>query len=554
MKKFFLYIIFLLSCIENIIPAGETSVINDTDVTLINFIFKETEKSEITPAEILISLNGFCEYKNGLVPYTVDKNNRQLIFVSNLNISERFKEADLSFYSGPSLYPFDVYFNNHKIAVIGEYKQYYNGYNYISKNIYLQKDLINYNADNHLVVLAFPYDETAELEFSIGPTKIVERKIYFRNLFNVNLIQAICTMSFIFCLFFISYFFSFSATETKYLFFSFLCLSLGLSYMNIFYEHDANNELILERLTRSSFPFASFFLTAFIMKYTNTLNKNKYFIIMLVPTLVFSIWNLTMPHKSDVQKFFIHTSNFAITPQLILSIILLSLNIFKNKNKNALIILTALLIVVGVSLRDIYFVNNSITPYCWLVPYAFLLLCISILFILITEQTETFKKAQLLSAEIFEKNSLQSEIIDGVSSLTKNINESGKVQNTAISETIAILNRYEANNNTIVSDIIKEIDELEKTIISISENIKKSGRNVLESINEQLNEVAQINDSINELNSHINMINENASETNENAKKLITYANNSKTIINSSINYIREIQNYSKFIEDLLNS
>lgn len=275
---------------------------------------------------------------------------------------------------------------------------------------------------------------------------------------------------------------------------------------------------------------------------------------MLIPTVIFGAWNLTMQHKSEVQKFFIHTSNYAITPQLILSITLLTLNTFRKKNKNAMFMLIALLIVVATSLRDIYYVNNSITPFCWTVPYAFLLLCISILFILIMEQTATFNKAQVLAGEVFEKNSIQSSLIENIASLTKNINETGEIQNSAIAETIGILGKYENNNNTIINNIIKEIDELERSISSISDNIQKSGKRVVESINEQLSEVALINESIKELNTHINMINENATETNENAKKLINYADNSKTIINSSINYISEIQDYTKFIEDLLNS
>ena len=121
--------------------------------------------------------------------------------------------------------------------------------NYYSSNIYLPEHLLNFgDKKNELAIQIFSkQEESAFSEIAISSYKNVSSWVFWRNLFNIHLIQGAFVVAIILFLFFLFLFISYSFKEKKYIYFAMMCLFFAFGYLNIGFFHDSSNSVALPR-------------------------------------------------------------------------------------------------------------------------------------------------------------------------------------------------------------------------------------------------------------------------------------------------------------------
>ncbi len=367
----FLIIIILLLSVNICLSSSKTFsdiMINDKVKELhLDFYIYEGEYTEILNISLEeLAILDFVEYDGKSLPQQKGVSRRSYIMKADFMTSENNKEDLLSLYIGMIDYPAIIILNGIRIHQIGRYKDGYNSTIYYPNHVYLSPDLLRYGDENNeLYIKLLPeYEVKPFPEGIISSFSNVSYWVFWRRFLGVSLIQSVFVIAIIIFLYFMFDFFIKRFKEIKSLYFSLLCFTFAFTVFNMTFFHYSANEVISEIISRSSFPLALFFLTLFISEITGILSRSKWFkIMLLVPTLVCSIFVLVQSTKYGVHSVFNYVMNFFIGPMLALNLILLLISVIKYKNKLIIPILVGMLITIGLSIHDIIYISLDEIPY-----------------------------------------------------------------------------------------------------------------------------------------------------------------------------------------------
>lgn len=557
-KRSYIFLILFLFFI-NVQNINTKNILDNIDqkITFDEMLILESKRAAGKYIEVNTSSYKFKKYDMKHLPDKLNMDKKMYTMRNTFYIDQKLINEDISIFVGPADYPFDLYINGSLILKRGRYKDSHNASTYHSNNLLLLSNYLNYgNVSNNIAMQAFPKHEiNYPPDIAISSSKIVTSMAFWRNFFNVHLVQGVALISLLLFIYFLFLFFTRRTKDLRYLYFAVLCFFYFLAYSNISFKNDFSNEILLEKISRFSFPMTVLFLAFFVMEFTGILNKKIWLkIAMGIPPLTLSIITLFLNSKESIRKLFTISSNFFITPAIIFGITLLIISVIKYKRKSSIFILIGFAVVVATSLRDIRYLTNSITPYSWSVPFGYIALAIGLFFILALEQSRIFEDSILRTKELDKKNCSLKKMVDNITLVSESLVESSKMLDENVSKTVAVVEDYGQSNKMIMENVLLEFNELDKVITKIAENIDISNKKIPLAILSQTSVVEEVTSTITNMNSDLEKTMKSALESNEAANKLSNMADKSSKNIIESKNSIHKVSEYSIFINQILNT
>ncbi len=506
------------------------------------------------------------ELKENFIPYNGKKLQYNLklpvgetmfTFRDEVYINTNLKNERLSLYIGPIDYPLDIYLNGILINKIGRYKDIYNSLLYYPSEIFLPPYLLNYGDNpNVIAIQAFPKQEKKPLEYpqlSIS-SKIIEMS-FWRGFFNVELVKAIFIVALLICIYL---FFDFSIKgfkNFKYFYFAMTCLFFALSVANMTFYHESSNEILLEKISRFSYPLAILFITLFIMEATQILNKNKLLkSILIAGGLICSIIIIPQSSKASVKDIFDIVMIGYIAPSLFFNITLLLYSWIKHKNKISMMIFFSFLFVISTAIYDIIFLTIDVIPYVYLASYGFLAAVVGIFFLLAYEQAQIYFQSKKRSIELDKKNESLKSIINDISELTlKATISSDKLEKNLIL-TDDIMENYRKGNKHIKKSVIEKFNQIDNIINHITNIIDDTVKKIPKAVENQTATVEEITATISHMDDKFSYILNSTEASNAIAKNLSLIANQSSTTVKKSKESMEKLSEHSRFINGVLST
>jgi class 3 adenylate cyclase len=333
--------------------------------------------------------------------------------------------------------------------------------------IYYSED--NSPIDNTLVIEAFPqYEKNPLPEFSIAEFSFNERKAFIKNLLTSHLVLTAQVLSLLIAVYHFFLFFS-RGRDIKYLYFSLLCLSFFLAYVNVGFVFSSPHYMLLEKISRIGQVFCFPFFAAFMLESMGIFGEKKKYIVigLLGYSLLCASFIAFQNTKQSVNAMYNVMTNINTIPILVGSIVILSYVVFFRKNIRIVPLFIIALTVAGSSLRDLFVLQSGAVPLFWAAPYSFMIMVIIIYAMLITE--ENFIQGAF-------SRYLAPEIISEIIKDPNKLNLGGEkremtaiftdIQNfTAISEQldpaqlVRLLNKYLTEMSNIIMEHLGTIDK-----------------------------------------------------------------------------------------------
>jgi len=339
---------------------------------------------------------GFEPYYGGDLPDPAGRSKNYYVFKTTFSVSTDCIGRDISLYFNPPYTPFDIRVNNTVIYQSGIYSGgVYSTGTALAAHVPLSDGLIIYSEDsdpieNVLVIETFPqYEKNPLPEFLISEYTFNERKAFIKNLLSSHLVLTAQILSLLIALYHFFLFFSRGRKDIKYLYFSLLCLSFFLAYVNVGFVYSTFFYTLLEKLSRLGQVFCLPLFAAFMLESVGIFGNKKRIIIniLLCYSLICISFIAVQNTKQSVNMMFDIMTNINTIPILAGSIVILSYVVFFRKNTKIVPLFIIALTVAGSSLRDLFVLQSGTVPLFWAAPYSFMVMVIIIYGMLITEET-----------------------------------------------------------------------------------------------------------------------------------------------------------------------
>ncbi len=550
-----LYVFALLSTFTAMLSGEIILKSSDDKISLTNIYLLESpfQPGSFISGDLISS--GFKPYISGLLPDSLKGIRKMYTFRSEFFINAGLSNTLISLNMGPCSYPYTVYLNGSVINMRGNYIGMYQSASYDTVSIQLRRDLLNFGGSpNEIAIQAFPLGDFSPLETPVMTTeKISSRMAFVRNLLNLYLIQASFVIGILIGLYFLLLFSARNFTNRHYLYFALMCFFFSFSYFNNSFTYSSVDEISLEKVSYFSFPMAALFVTLFVREYTNFLKKFWVFIVLILPTVVFSFYVLLLNTKSDIDAFFNNYSlNIVIMPMLLLSFILLISAFVKTRQKNYLLILFAFLLNIIASIHDMIYTLNYQQPYCWLLPYSYLCMLISIFIVLAMEESTIYSEAMKRTRELDRKNAAMRTVLGNLETVSRNLINSSTILKDNISKAASVISESGLNNIAIAGKLKIQLVDIEKVTVMIKNRLENTANSIPKAVLSQTSVVEETNRTVNGMNTHIDKILRSIIQTDNIAKELSGIADNSKEIVIKSRESIGKVFESTKFISEVL--
>jgi len=365
-------------------------------IKLDKFLLYVGNQSEMAEMEAhKFDMPGFEPYYGGELPDPAVRSENYYVFKTTFSVSTDCMDRDISLYFNSLYTPFAVRVNNTVIYQSGIYSDgVYSTGTALAAHVPLSGGLIYYSEDNApvenvLVIEAFPqYEKNPLPEFSIADFSFNEKKTFIKNLLTSHLVLTAQVLSLLIAVYHFFLFFSRGRKDIKYLFFSLLCLSFFLAYVNVGFVFSSGFYTLLEKLSRVGQVFCFPLFAAFMLESIGMFGGKKKYIIacLLCYSLLCASFIAIQNTKQTVNEMFGVMTNINTIPILACSIIILSYVVFFKKNIKIVPLFIIALTVAGSSLRDLFVLQSGTVPLFWAAPYSFMIMVIIIYAMLITEE------------------------------------------------------------------------------------------------------------------------------------------------------------------------
>jgi methyl-accepting chemotaxis protein len=530
---------------------------NLKDKTVISNLF--ILESPFSPGSYLsgdIDSQGFSPYIAGPLPQKITNTRNMYTFRAFFIVDESLSGTLLSLYLAPNSYPYNVYINGSRILSRGSYgKDYYQSSSYETLSLQLREGLLKYGDNtNEIAIQAFPLGDISPFPAPVlSSEEKTSRLAFVRNFFNVYFIQASFVISLFIGLYFLLLCFAHKFSELHYLYFTFMCIFFSASYVNNSFTFNSVDEVMLEKISYFAMPIAAYFLTLFVLSLTRIANRIWLIVIITIPVFIHSVYILTLSTKFDIDTFFNnYTLIFLIAPFLAFGFIVLSVSYLRTRRQKYLIILSAYVLCVIASVHDIYYQLNFLTPFCWLVPYGFFVLVLSIFILLAMEESAIFNEANKRRIELDRKNESMKTVLEKLETVSRNlIRSSGALDDNTL-KAASIISETGEINRTISRRLKTQLSEIEKVTGSIASKMESSSDKIPKAVENQTAVVEETNRTVNGMNIHIEKILRSIILTENISRELSNIASNSKEIVKQSRDSIGKISENTNFISEVL--
>lgn len=387
-----------------------------------NMYILESERTEGVYTTGELEKQGFVKYDGSYLPDDKNYPDKMYVIRSFFYLDEKLRDEELSLYIEPKEYPFKVYVNGKLLYKRGRYKNNkYNSTIFYTSSVYLpgaDRGILNYGEKrNDIAIEVFPiYERHPFGTICLKSYSESARSTFIRNFFNVNIPQTSFVISMLLLVYFIFLYFSRNKKDPKFLYFSLVCLSFGLSINHIAFFYDSNTEILRRQLSISAFPFAACFLSFFIMEFTRILNKNKLLkILMFTPCVIITILLFLKASKLWTKQIYNIIMPTLTFPLIIFAFVIIIISVFKNKHHRSIPVLISMTFTFAVIIYDIAYSLSGLIPFVWLTSYGFIAIIISIFFTLAYENSKLYLSSLKREEELKRLNKLKDDFISNTS-------------------------------------------------------------------------------------------------------------------------------------------
>ncbi len=385
-------IFFVFSIFNNY---GENTL-NDINNTLILRDFKVLESDYDEGAYIDFSEHEdlFSIYNDGKLSKLLEVERSMYTFYTEFYINGKLNIERLACYVDPIVYPYNIYINGILIFKKSRTRDNLATSRFSTSVIYLSNDVLNFGDNpNSFVLQIYPIYKTDPISnIKILDYDTAMEEVFWRNFFSIHLIQGAFILALVVAIYYLFLFIAYKYREKTHLYYALFCISFALSYLGMAFQYYSDSVVVIDKISRIGLPVCVVFFTIFLMEFINVLTKYKKIVKIITISMgcISSIFIFLQKHPEQIEYFFALSMNFIIIPILIFSFIILILAIIKYKNISSIVLFSSFLLMLILSIHDIYYMNIPSNPYIWLTPYGFIAIIFSTVFILALENSKVY--------------------------------------------------------------------------------------------------------------------------------------------------------------------
>lgn len=499
---------------------------------------------------------------DGLVPYDgtkltrrADLTSRMYTFRTEVSLPPRSDGHHWALMMGAGDYPRDVYFNGVLLLQTGDHGANYNSTVYGASAVLLPPQLVRVGEPNVVAVEAFPRNETGSLgDFELGAYPEIAASAFWRDFYNLHMLKAAVVVAASLFLYFVFLFFTTGRTDRRYLYFALMAASFVLSYSNMTFHNAASDVVILEKASRTGLGLTTYFLGCFAMVFSGIGDRRKWLKpVLFLPILASSILILVQPDKEGIVRVFSgFTTNFVLTPGLLLTLGVLVWALVRRREVRVGILLAGYLVTVATSLYDISYVNAGATPYAWVVPYGYLALVLAIFFVLAFEQTQVLRKLADQGSRLHAQNDAQATLVRDLSQVSRDLVASSSRLSATIDQTLGVVQTYGEDNKAIMDSLQAQMRQLEVQMTAVDFQLESSAHRVPEALDQQIQAVDHLGQTMGQMNTKIQGIAESAQRSHSLAVALADHSESGARVIAASGKAIADAAQQSERLKEIL--
>ena len=506
--------------------------------------------------------DGFSPYDGGYLAHDPAIRARMYTFRADLELDDSARGEELALFMGPGDYPRDVYLNGTLLTRTGDHGERYAATVYYSSRVLLPPQLLSYDGTpNRIAIEAFPDKENSPLgDLYLGEYYDVTRMTFTRDLFNIHLVQAAVVVSIVIAIFFLFLFFRSPKHDLRYLWFALVCVSFALGYSNMSLYNDSANDVVLDKGSRIGLALTSLFLAYFAMDFSGIKSRPKLkaaarFVMPALALLVAAsaVVTLLQPDKFALQTAFSSfTSNYVLTPLLLLTLATLGYGIVHRKDAAAVAVFAGFLVAVGASIHDLYYVSIHVAPFCYFVAYGYLILLVAIFFVLSMEQASLARELGQQSERLNERNATLADMVRDLSAVSEGLLGSSATLGGTIDATLATVTSYGQENEALTTAFRDRIREVDAEMRRIAERMAKASERVPRALEAQTTAVESVNATLARMKERIDENLEAAAGSSRMAGELARGAEGSARTIDQSRAAMVQVNEHSASLQGVL--
>lgn len=501
-------------------------------------------------------LNGFEPYDGGLIKADTEEGARKIVFTAEVKIDKPESGESLAIFTGPGNYPCDFYFNGVLIGRTGSYGNHYASTIYYSSRFAIDSSLIGDR--NFITVEAFPLTDRNPLPLiKIVSWGTASSEVFWRNMINVNLIQASVVFAIVIAAFFFLLYFL-GTKDMKYLYFAFVCASYSLAYINMTLFNDSQDELLLDKLSRCGLPLTSLFLAFFAMQFANLSFKRKNLNVILkavlgIPVAAACLITLFTRDKVELYAFFsTYTTGIILPLLLVLTIGALIAAAIRKPGPDTFTVLGAFCVTIAASAHDIVMLGRGVPPFAWLVPYGYMAFVLSIFFVLALDQASVIKKIRKQSILMDKQHAALVDVVSDLTQVSEGLLASSNTLAETVEETLLTVENYGEENKAILSEFTRQAASVEEEIETVGKRLAGTAERVPKAIENQTKAAKSVNESLIELGKKISGSRGAADQSNEAVGNLSQNADRSRTVVRTSREALAKVETTSARVKAIL--
>ena len=503
---------------------------------------------------------GFVLYRGEYLPQRLKPARSMYTLVTDFSLSADFNSQELGILIPPVDYPIEVYLNENLIAKIGSHRgDLYQSITYTYTPLLVPSALLkDYPATNRLIIQLFPkypIENKPLGSVALGRFRHLEAIAFGRNLLTLNFIQAAGILAIILFLYFTFLYLSAKNRDPKIIIFAFVCLSFFFGYINISYSFPGIEEMALEKTSRFALPLTVLFINLFIIEFTVILAKKPWpRLILGTIALSCSCLVLFTNTKQEIQELFGFITIFALAPMLLFGLIILLIAFFYKKRKNSLPLLISYGLIFACSAHDIIFLNLGQAPLFWTIPYGYLIVVISIFFILAMEQAVVQQETILKSEQIKTQNESLNSILQKISFVATSLLDSSTQLENILDTSNELIHLHSLENEKSFNDSSSRLKEIESVINQTRERLLATQRHIPEALGEQARLIQSIQEAVAGLVSKNEQAMQNVLQATERANLFSSIAEKNAQALGQAQRSLENLSEISSYIQQILSS
>jgi methyl-accepting chemotaxis protein len=530
----------------HLVSSAETVVLND-------YKFKS---SKFNPGAFIIEdFNSWDSLDSASFQKNDAATGQMITLKTDFSLDVGLQGTTLGIYLGPTPYACRIFLNGFEIHKSGQYGESWIAGSFRSAGFILPEKALFFDGRmNVMTVEIFP--EGFQDSFSpmvLTSFKDASGQAFKRNFFGVYLIRATGFMSIILAGYYLLLFLSSGGRERRFLYFAFLCTAFFMSYLEISFSSDAFADLAIKIISKIGFTLLLVFLTYFIIEFTEFKRFRRIIkIITAAPGAVFIILLVVGKTHAGVDATLAYMLSYYFPIIILLDLVIMLASTITNKTRDNLVLLLALIGAIACAVLDILAILGGTIPYTYLTPYGFLLIILALFVVLTFEQLKFSRDNSIQAKALSRQNLIQKDLIEGITSLSKYLHDSGENLNEKIAESSKIITENSEASTLMNNTIRTQVASIEETLPEIKKHLGESAGKIFSALTNQSAYADEVRETLSAIIEKMQASRTTLDETQESAQKLNEIAIENRTVIEQSAQALGEISSHSKTIQEVL--